>query len=110
MRGCGSSMPASIPRTGTGGRVALGVLDPARELRARLGVKMARRLVDEGPCGVDSAADGLGRHFVSNNQDRVATTREPMAAPNTTKYSEVDSTGEAMLCISVRKVRAISKR
>ena len=24
--------------------------------------------------------------------------REPIAAPNTTKYSEVDSTGEAMLC------------
>ena len=32
-----------------------------------------------------------------------------MAAPNTTKYSDVEITGETMLCISVRKVRAISK-
>ena len=31
-----------------------------------------------------------------------------MAAPNTTKYKEVESTGEAMLCISVRRVRDIS--
>jgi hypothetical protein len=30
----------------------------------------------------DTAADGLGRHFVSNNQDRVATTREPMLEPS----------------------------
>jgi hypothetical protein len=36
--------------------------------------------------------------------------REPIAAPNTTKYREVDSTGEAMLCIRVRNQRAISKR
>ena len=36
--------------------------------------------------------------------------REPMAAPNTMKYSEVDSTGEAIDCIRVRMVRAISKR
>jgi hypothetical protein len=36
--------------------------------------------------------------------------REPIAAPNTTKYSEVEITGEMMLCISVRQVRAISKR
>ena len=34
--------------------------------------------------------------------------REPIAAPNTTKYSDVDMTGEATLCISVRQVRAIS--
>ena len=32
-----------------------------------------------------------------------------MAAPNTTKYSDVEITGEMMLCISVRQVRAISK-
>ena len=36
--------------------------------------------------------------------------REPIAEPNTTKYSEVDSTGDATLCINVRQVRAISKR
>ena len=36
--------------------------------------------------------------------------REPMAEPNTTKYSDVEITGEAMLCNSVRKVRAISNR
>ncbi len=36
--------------------------------------------------------------------------REPIAAPNTTKYSEVDSTGDRIDSISVRKVRAISKR
>jgi hypothetical protein len=36
--------------------------------------------------------------------------REPIAAPKTMKYSEVDSTGEAMLSPRVRKVRAISKR
>jgi hypothetical protein len=36
--------------------------------------------------------------------------REPMAAPKTTKYSDVEITGERMLCMSVRKVRAISKR
>jgi hypothetical protein len=35
--------------------------------------------------------------------------REPMAEPNTTKYSEVEITGEAMLCSNVRQVRAISK-
>jgi hypothetical protein len=34
--------------------------------------------------------------------------REPIAAPNTTKYNDVESTGEAILCISVRNVRAIS--
>ena len=36
--------------------------------------------------------------------------REPIAAPNTTKYSEVEITGDTMLCISVRQVRAISKQ
>ena len=36
--------------------------------------------------------------------------REPIAAPKTMKYSEVEITGEMMLCISVRQVRAISKR
>jgi hypothetical protein len=36
--------------------------------------------------------------------------REPIAAPNTTKYREVEITGETMLCMSVRPVRAISKR
>ena len=35
---------------------------------------------------------------------------EPIAAPNTTKYSEVEITGETMLCSKVRQVRAISKR
>jgi len=30
----------------------------------------------------DTAADGLGRHFVSNNQDRVAKTKEPMLEPS----------------------------
>ena len=35
--------------------------------------------------------------------------REPIAAPNTTKYSEVEITGDTMLCSSVRPVRAISK-
>ena len=39
----------------------------------------------------------------------ISCTREPMAAPKTTKYSEVLSTGEATLCISVRRMRAISK-
>ena len=33
---------------------------------------------------------------------------ELLSAPNTTKYKEVESTGEAMLCISVRRVRDIS--
>ena len=36
--------------------------------------------------------------------------RDPMAAPKTTKYSDVEITGEMTLCISVRRVRAISKR
>ena len=36
--------------------------------------------------------------------------REPMAEPKTTKYSEVVITGAAMLCSSVRQVRAISNR
>jgi hypothetical protein len=40
----------------------------------------------------------------------ISTMREPIAEPNTTKYSEVEITGEAMLCIRVRQVRAISKR
>jgi len=31
-----------------------------------------------------------------------------MAAPNTTKYSDVEITGATMLCSSVRPVRAIS--
>jgi hypothetical protein len=35
--------------------------------------------------------------------------RPPIAAPNTTKYNEVESTGEMMLCMIVRRVRAISK-
>jgi conjugative coupling factor TraD (SXT/TOL subfamily) len=30
----------------------------------------------------DTAADGLGKHFVSNNQDRVAKTKEPMLEPS----------------------------
>ena len=37
------------------------------------------------------------------------TMREPMAEPNTTKYSEVVITGAAMLWKMVRKVRDISK-
>ena len=36
--------------------------------------------------------------------------REPMAAPNTTKYSDVEMTGAMIDCASVRRVRAISKR
>ena len=36
--------------------------------------------------------------------------REPIAEPNTTKYSDVESTGATMLCTIVRHVRAISKR
>jgi hypothetical protein len=35
--------------------------------------------------------------------------REPIAAPNTTKYKEVEITGVTMLCKSVRNVLAISK-
>ena len=35
--------------------------------------------------------------------------REPIAAPKTTKYNDVEITGETMLCNSVRRVRAISK-
>ena len=38
----------------------------------------------------------------------ISVMREPIAAPKTTKYSEVEITGETMLCISVRRVRAIS--
>ncbi len=34
--------------------------------------------------------------------------REPIAAPKTTKYSDVEMTGVTMLCSSVRPVRAIS--
>jgi hypothetical protein len=34
--------------------------------------------------------------------------RAPIAAPKTTKYNDVEITGEMMLCISVRRVRAIS--
>ncbi len=34
--------------------------------------------------------------------------REPIAEPNTTKYSDVVMTGVAMLWNSVRQVRAIS--
>lgn len=30
----------------------------------------------------DTAADGMGRHFVSNNQDRVGATKEPMLEPS----------------------------
>jgi hypothetical protein len=36
--------------------------------------------------------------------------REPMAEPNTTKYSDVVITGVRTLCTSVRLKRAISKR
>jgi hypothetical protein len=36
--------------------------------------------------------------------------REPIAEPNTTKYSAVDKIGDAMLWMTVRNVRAISKR
>ena len=36
--------------------------------------------------------------------------REPIAEPKTTKYSAVESTGEMMLWVTVRQVRAISKR
>ncbi len=36
--------------------------------------------------------------------------REPMAEPNTTKYSEVEITGEAMDWNSVRQVRCSSKK
>src|SRR3546814_2916442 len=36
--------------------------------------------------------------------------REPIAAPNTTKYSDVDSTGDAIDGVRVRKERAISTR
>ena len=53
------------------------------------------------------------RQYDRNNQgalgdavDRAHASRSP---PNTTEYSEVDSTGEAMLGIKVRKVCAISK-
>jgi hypothetical protein len=35
--------------------------------------------------------------------------REPIAAPNTTKYREVEITGVTMLCSNVRNVLAISK-
>ncbi len=38
----------------------------------------------------------------------ISVMREPIAAPNTTKYSDVEITGETTLCSSVRKVRAIS--
>jgi hypothetical protein len=34
--------------------------------------------------------------------------RPPIAAPKTTKYNAVEITGAMMLCISVRRVRAIS--
>jgi len=34
----------------------------------------------------------------------------PIAEPNTTKYNDVDRTGDRMLCIQVRNARAISKR
>jgi hypothetical protein len=36
--------------------------------------------------------------------------REPMAAPNTTKYSDVVITGATTLCATVRQNRAISNR
>ena len=39
----------------------------------------------------------------------MSVTREPIAAPNTTKYSDVEITGETTLCSSVRRARAISK-
>jgi hypothetical protein len=34
--------------------------------------------------------------------------REPIAAPKTTKYKDVEITGVTMLCSNVRPVRAIS--
>jgi hypothetical protein len=34
--------------------------------------------------------------------------REPIAAPKTTKYRDVEMTGETMLCSNVRQVLAIS--
>jgi hypothetical protein len=34
--------------------------------------------------------------------------REPIADPKTTKYSDVETTGETTLCNSVRNVRDIS--
>jgi len=40
----------------------------------------------------------------------MASMRAPMAEPNTTKYSEVEITGVAMLCSRVRQVRASSNR
>ncbi len=40
----------------------------------------------------------------------ISVIRGPMAEPNTTKSSEVVSTGVRMLCTSVRKVRFISKQ
>ena len=36
--------------------------------------------------------------------------RVPIAAPNTMKYSEVEITGEAILCSRVRIMRAISDK
>jgi len=40
----------------------------------------------------------------------IASIRAPMAEPKTTKYSEVEITGVAMLCSRVRQVRASSNR
>jgi hypothetical protein len=40
----------------------------------------------------------------------MACMREPIAEPNTTKYSEVEITGARMLCAKVRNHRASSKR
>ena len=66
-------------------RAAAGALD----LRERVEVPVAGRTA--GPTGL-------------------SVMRDPIAAPNTTKYSDVETTGETMLCKSVRHVRAISNR
>ena len=39
----------------------------------------------------------------------ISAMREPMAAPNTTKYNEVEITGDTTLCNRVRRMRASSK-
>jgi hypothetical protein len=38
----------------------------------------------------------------------MAVMREPIAAPKTTKYKDVEITGETMLCSNVRQNLAIS--
>jgi hypothetical protein len=53
---------------------------------------------------------GVVRRDAAHVMPSMSPMRAPMAVPKTMKYSDVDSTGEAMLCIRVRPVRAISKR